>query len=423
MKRLLRPEWFVRLWILLCAMGIVMAVWNSALAQDNAPATNAPPAAAAVVNQLGRDLVQSYRSTLTFGLDRVEVLQGTFLGHAYWEYLAMALYMVLAFYVSKFVDWTIKTRLKAWAAKTATKWDDVLVGLVDGPVKVITFVVLFHIGLQLFQWNETFEHFISRVTFILVAGSLVYVLLKAVDAMIGVWKVGMKDDGDRAFNVQFLLLVGKLAKVVICVVAFLTLLQNLGVNITAILGSVSVLGLAFGLAAQDTVANLFGAVAVFMDKPFKVGDRIKVGTDVDGTVEEMGLRATRVRTLEGFLVTVPNKTVGNNTVTNIAARPTIRFTHAVGITYDTPAPKVRRAIELLEEIYRAHPFTHDVIVRFDKFGDFFLNLNILWWSKERDWAKATTALQELNLSTKERFDAEGIEFAFPTSTIHLKQGG
>ncbi|MFM8358395.1 MAG: mechanosensitive ion channel family protein, partial [Verrucomicrobiota bacterium] len=214
-----------------------------------------------------------------------------------------------------------------------------------------------------------------------------------------------------------------LAKAVICLLAALTLLQNLGVNITALLGSVSVLGLALGLAAQDTVANLFGAVAVFMDRPFKVGDRTKVGAEVDGTVEEMGLRATRVRTVEGFLVTVPNKTVGNNTVTNIAARPTLRFNHAVGITYDTPAARVRLAIQLLEEIYRAHPFTHDVLVRFDKFGDFFLNLNILWWSTEKDWAKASAALQELNLVTKERFDAAGIEFAFPTSTIHLRQDG
>jgi MscS family membrane protein len=178
--------------------------------------------------------------------------------------------------------------------------------------------------------------------------------------------------------------------------------------------------LALGLAAQDTVANLFGAVSVFMDRPFKVGDRIRVGGEVDGVVEEIGLRATRVRTADGFLVTVPNKSVGNNTVTNIAARPTIRAVLDYGLTYDTPAARVREASRILEEIFRGHPKTSEVTVHFNRFGDFNLNINVVWMCATTDWKEYTVALQELQLQVKERFDAEKLDFAFPTQTVHLR---
>ena len=113
-------------------------------------------------------------------------------------------------------------------------------------------------------------------------------------------------------------IIRKSLKVFIIVVAALVTLDNLGVNITAAIASLSIGGLAVGLAAQDTLANLFGAVAIFLDKPFKVGDRIQVD-NVDGPVESIGLRSTRVRNLDGHLVTIPNKTMGNATITNVAA--------------------------------------------------------------------------------------------------------
>lgn len=410
----------------LCVVGITWAIWSTALAQQavtNTPAgagTNGPviPLAEKVAN---RAFVASHQSELSFGLNQVEALQVTFLGNPLWQYLSTLIYVVLAFVVSKALDGFVKNRLQRWAAKTTNQWDDLVVRLVDGPVKIVSFVVLLNVGLQLFDWPPAVEVYITRATLVAVAFSVVYVLLRTVDAATGLWATKIRDGGDRTFNVHFVALVGKAAKVVLCIVAVLTLLQNLGVNITAILGSVSVLGLALGLAAQDTVANLFGAVAVFLDRPFKVGDRIRVGGDVDGTVEEMGLRATRVRTLDGFLVTVPNKEVGNNTVTNITARPTIRTVLDFGVTYDTSADRVRKAAVLLREIFGAHPLTTDVTVHFNRFADFYLNLNVVWTCNTTDWKLYTLTLEELNLRVKERFDAERIEFAFPTQTVHLRQ--
>ncbi len=413
-------------WMVVFALGASWAVWTTAVAQ--APVGGDAPTPAAGTNttrQLvqkvaGRDFVTSHQMELSFGLNQVEALQGRFLGNPLWQYLATLIYIALAFAVSKLLDYLVRTRLQAWAARTPNQWDDLVVRLVDGPVKVVSFVVLLNVGLQLFDWPAAVEDYLSRGTLIAVAFSIVYVLLRTIDAAMGIWKGRLKDDGDRAFNIHFVSLVGKGAKVVLCIVAVLTLLQNLGVNITAILGSVSVLGLALGLAAQDTVANLFGAVSVFMDRPFKVGDRIRVGGEVDGEVEEIGLRATRVRTPDGFLVTVPNKSVGNNTVTNITARPTIRAVLDFGLTYDTPAARVRDASRILEEIFRGHPKTSDVTVHFNRFGDFNLNINVVWMCATTDWKEYTVALQDLQLQVKERFDAEKLDFAFPTQTVHLR---
>ena len=431
MKLRLRPQHVLALWTTAFAVLLVWTVWSSALAAD-APAGTAPSAAAATNTTaslvaadlaqrlLPSDFIENHRSELSFGLDRVGFLKPPLLGVPRWEYLASLIYILLAFYASKLLDWLIKGRLKSWAERTSTRWDDVLVALADGPVKLVTFVVLFHVGLQIFDWPLWLEAILSRLSLIGLAVALVVVCLRVIDFVIGFWREQPRPSGDKAFNDQFLLLIGKLLKAVLVTVALLTLLSNMGLNITALLGSVSVLGLALGLAAQDTVSNLFGTVAVFVDKPFKVGDRIQVG-GVDGTVEEMGLRATRVRNLDGHVITIPNKNVGNNTVTNITARPFIRTILNYGLTYGTTAARMRFATGLLREIFGGHPLTKDFFVTFNRYDASSLNIEVVLLLNTTDFKVYTAALEELNLRIKERFDAEGLEFAFPTQTVYLRQ--
>jgi MscS family membrane protein len=348
-------------------------------------------------------------------------MEELFLGIPRWQYVASLLYLILAFSVSRAMDWLIRNRLKHWASKTDTEWDDILIKLAEGPVKAITLVFLIHIGLELYNWPLWLEINISRLSLIVGAVALTFIALRVIDLAIAAWRRQPKQGGDVAFNDQFVLLIGKLLKAVLILITSLTLLGNLGVDITAILGSVSVLGLAFGLAAQDSVANLFGAVAVFVDKPFKVGDRIKVGSDVDGVVEAMGLRATQVRNADGFLITLPNKSVGNNTVINVSARPSIRTVLNYGLTYDTPAHRIDFAASLLRSIFTAHSLTGECQVTFNRFDASALNIEVNHQCLTRDLPTYQTALHGLNLQVKERFDAEKLEFAFPTQTVFLKK--
>jgi MscS family membrane protein len=417
MKRLLHPENCLRL-ALLSLVGILLwTAWPARAAE----ATNAPAATTNAVVPLTSTLdsfAREHAETLSFGLNHIPALQGSFLGHPVWQYLATFIFVAFAFYVSKFVDWFIHSRLKKWAERTETEWDDILINLLDGPVKVIVFVLLVHVGLAIFDWNGLTEVWVSKITTLIVAFAILTVVLRAVDAVIEIWKQGQTGNvGEKAFNDHFLVLMGKLGKGIIVVVATLTTLAHLGFDIKAALASVSVIGLALGLAAQDTVSNLFGAVSVFVDKPFQIGDRIRVG-DVDGNVEEMGLRSTRIRSLDGFLITVPNKTVGNTTIVNLSRRPTIKTELNFGVTYDTPAERVRLASELLLEIFQAHPETHDVMVNFNKFLDSSLNLQVVHWWRGTDPRANLTALQQLNLEVKRRFDAAGLDFAFPSQTVY-----
>ena len=402
------------------------AVWASAQTNTNATAVATTHATLIVQTNQAIALVAKLEHLegryLTFGLDRVPVLKDrTAFGEPWWKYLASLIYIFLAFYTAKTIDWLTGVWLKKWAEKTETKFDDLLLEALRGPVKVVAFVIFLHVGLNVFHWPEAAQQFLSKGLIVTVAFSLTYVVLKLVDLLMGLWRERTSAGADRAFDEQLYPILRKSAKMFVVVVAVLVTSQNLGINITAAIASLSIGGLALGLAAQDTLANLFGAVAVFMDKPFRIGDRIRVDT-VDGTVESIGLRSTRVRNLEGHHVVIPNKTMGNTIITNVTRRPHIRTEMNFGLTYDTPPEKLQRATAILTEIFRGHERTDDLIVSFNKFTDSTLNILVVHVWRGADAKEHFAWLHELNLQVKQRFDAEQIEFAFPTQTVHLQTG-
>lgn len=404
--------------VLWLGLFITLPHWLGAQTNTNAVvATNAPVRATPATNLLTQ-FVGERGDVLTFGLDNFEPLRTPFLGNPLWQYLASLIYIVLAFYVAKFLDWLTRVWLRKFTGKTKTTLDDQLLELLNGPIKVVVFVVFLHIGLSIFHWPPQAELWLHKAFVVILAVSLTYMVLKVTDVLVDIWRE-RGADVEKGTNEQLFIVIRKGIKAFLLVIAALVTMQNLGVNVTAAIASLSIGGLAIGLAAQDTLANLFGAVAIFADRPFRIGDRVKLDA-VDGTVEGIGLRSTRVRNLDGHLVTIPNKTMGNATITNITARSSIKTEMNLGITYDTPTEKVLRASAILEEVYRAHPLTTDVWVSFNKFNDFALNLYVVhWWNGVE--AKAHLAgMQELNLTIKRRFEAEGIEFAYPTHSVHVK---
>ena len=421
-----RYEYVYRAGLLLLALIAFLSVWASAQeSRTNAPVTSGVVTngfAAAGTNTPPVPPVDKPNKiqALTFGLDQVDCLRETmFLNQPLWKYLASIVYVLLAFLAAWLLDLIVNGWLKRLAAKTETKYDDLILELIRGPVKVVAFVVLLNIGLGVCDWPERAEKFFSHGLVIVVACSVTYVILKFVDLLLGIWREKVISPEDKQFAEQLIPLVGKTAKVVIVIAAALLTADNLQIEIKTLLAGLSVGGLALGLAAQDTVANLFGAVAVFMDKPFHIGDRIRV-EGVEGTVETIGLRSTRIRNLDGHHVTVPNKLMGNAIITNVTRRPTIKTEMNIGLTYDTPADRVKRATQLLEEIFRSNPRTANLIISFNKFADSALNILVVHFWDGTDVKQHFAEMQELNLRIKERFDAEKLEFAFPTQTVYVK---
>jgi MscS family membrane protein len=376
-------------------------------------ATNAVPSRAGTAGP-------ARHAQLTFGLDRVEWLRGELMGNPFWQYLASLIYIVLAFYAAKLLDYFIQRQLRRWAKRSATRLDTLLLELLHGPVRVVAFVVMLHVGLRLVAWPEWEAGLISNGLKIIVAASLTYVAIKFVDLLMGVWQQRAESAQEGMLDLHLFPIIRKTIKVFILIVAVLVTSQNLGINVTGLLASLSIGGLAVGLAAQDALSNLFGAVAIFADKPFRVGDRIQLDA-IDGTVEVIGLRSTRVRNLDGYLVAIPNKNMAAANIINISKRPNIKTVMNLGVTYDCPAQKLERAIQIIEEIYRPDPKTADLLVSFNKFENSSLNILVVHWWNSTDYKDYLQGFQKLNLALKRRFDDEGIGFAFPSQTVYLRQ--
>lgn len=426
----MKPDWerYYRALIALVVAGLFCTLWFGVQPSTAAMATSQTGAAAAT-NQTGaaaagtlveKESVSNAKKPklleqqVTFWLDRIEFLQTPLFGMPLWKYVTTLIYILLAMFLSKCIDWLFYAWLKRWVAHLArpdAKFDELLIGLMRGPVKVVCFVILLHIGLNLITWPGWVANYVSTGLKLLVAGSLTYLALKFIDLALSYWKIRAASGANRAFNEQLYRMIRTVAKVFAVLVAVLLTSQNLGLNITSILASLSIGGLAVGLAAQDTLANLFGAVAVYLDKPFEVGDEIQLDTNVAGVVEQIGMRSTRIRHADGYLIAVPNKTMGNATITNIARRQTIKTVMNIGLAKDNSAQKVKRALAILDEVYRGHSMTRDLSINFNKITDSALNIQVVHWWKNTDGNACQAGLQEMNLAFKHRFDEEKISLA------------
>ncbi len=375
------------------------------------------PAASAVTN---RPPDNALSEALGRFFEQVPALRLELFGEPLWKHLAFLAYIGLAFLSAYLVNRLVSGRLRAWAARTPSKYDDILLQVVHGPIKVVTFVIVLNFGLRVFAWPAVVQDYLSKGLRVVVAWSVTFMVIKALDLFLVFWRQRSAEPEDPLFDRQLLPLMRRVGKYFILLLALLVTAQNLGVEVTTLLAGLSIGGLAVGLAAQDTLANLFGAVALFMDRPCVVGDRIQV-EGYDGVVEEIGLRSTRLRNLDGHLVTIPNKAMANASITNISKRPNIRTVMTIGITYDTPAEKVKLAGDIIQEVFKSHPMTADVWVSFNQFADSSLNFLVIHWWNSTVYKDYLAGMQEMNLMLKARFDAAGISFAFPTRTLYVKQ--
>ena len=220
---------------------------------------------------------------------------------------------------------------------------------------------------------------------------------------------------------QLIPLVRKAMKVFVVVVGVLFILQNLQFNITALLAGVSIGGLAFALAAQDTIKHLFGSAMIFIDRPFQIGDWINSG-DVDGTVEEVGFRSTRVRTFYNSLITVPNGKIADMTVDNYGLRVYRRYNSVIAITYDTPPLLIEKFVEGLREIVKVHPFTRKDYfeIHLNDLGSNSINILFYIFFQVPSWSDELKARHEIIMAIIKLAGVLGVQFAFPTQTIHVE---
>ena len=245
-----------------------------------------------------------------------------------------------------------------------------------------------------------------------------YCLIDVVDA----WLTRFARKTESKLDDMLVPMVRKSLRITVVVLALVQVAQILSDKpLTSIIAGLGVGGLAVALAAQESLKNFFGSLVIFADKPFELGDRIVVD-GFDGPVEEVGFRSTRIRTLDGHLVTIPNGELANKTIENIGKRRYIRRIVNIGVTYDTSPEKMTRALEIIREVLKDHEgMLPDFPPRvyFNDFGESSLNIIVIYWYHPPSYWDFMAFNERFNMEILRRFNAEGIEFAFPTQTLYV----
>lgn len=246
----------------------------------------------------------------------------------------------------------------------------------------------------------------------------IFKLVSIVDFQLKKWTAST----DNAIDEVLAPLAGRTLRVFIVIIGGILIIQNLtGVRIGPLIASLGIGGIAIALAAKDSIANLFGTLTILFDKPFKIGERVVIDK-FDGVVEDVGFRSTRIRTVTGHLVAIPNQKVVSSGVENIGKRPHIRWLTNITITYDTPPDKVERAVSIVKEILDNHEGIHPDFpprVYFNGFNDWSLNITVFAWYHPANYWDMQEWLQRTCLKILRKFNDEGIDFAFPSRTLYL----
>lgn len=253
---------------------------------------------------------------ISFGLSQLPWLQQEYWGNQLWQYIALLTYCLLAVFLSKLADVLMSKHFKEAAKRTKTQLDDKLVELLRGPLKLTVFLILLHLGVKLMNKPAWMQEYLNHAFGIIVAICITYALFKLTDVAFEVTRDRVQKHDPRTQD-QILILIRKAVKVFILVTAVLVTADNNGIQVGGVLASLGITGLAVALAAQETLSNLLGSIVVLADRPFFLGDRVQIGADV-GVVEYIGIRSTRLRTPEGDVITIPNRTVAASVVKNFS---------------------------------------------------------------------------------------------------------
>lgn len=368
-----------------------------------------------------------YNEAMPFGSDLLISLFGkwgqqVFFNFQVWQWLGLILLITLVLTIFRLQWWIIdKIAIGLLFAKKSKS--DRTVKIIRSFAKYGSVFLLIHYTREFFpalQFPVKINLFVLRGLDLTGVVFLVLVLHTAID-MLMIRYTKIMEERDSAMANQFRPVLQKLLQGASIVFGAVLMLKSLGVNLGALLAGVSIAGLAFALAAQDTVKNFFGSVMIFLDQPFKVGDWIRVD-GVDGTVELVSLRATRVRTFENSLVYIPNGKLADAMVNNYGLRVYRRYNTQIAITYDTAPELIEAYVDGLRALVASHPDTRKdfYLVYLNAFGDSSLNIIFYIFFEVPDWKEELRARHEIILGAVELANKLGVRFAFPTSTIHIE---
>lgn len=342
-----------------------------------------------------------------------------FYGNTVSQWLIALLIIVASVIIGRSIYWLIKNFVRRITSRTKTKLDNIIIDMIEEPLVFAIVLAGIWFGLSTLTFNQTMTEWIPRAYYILIIFNVAWLITRLLDSLIIEYLVPVTQETKTDLDEHLLPIARKGLKAIIWIIAVIVAINNAGYEVGPLLAGLGIGGLAFALAAQDTVSNLFGGFTVLTDKPFKINDRVKIA-GFDGTVKEIGIRSSRLVTLEGRMVTIPNSNFTKNPIENISSEPSRKVVLNLGLTYDTNDKQMELAMNLLKEIAANNENVEDnVLTGFNGFGDFSLNIIYIYYiKKDSDILETQT---QMNLEILRRFNENHLEFAFPSQTIYAKQ--
>lgn len=355
------------------------------------------------------NLQQTWNDLLTqYGLDDA---QG--------RWIVAGAIFVLTFLIVYLIRSLISWRVSRLAERSSSVWDDATLEALRRTK------VWFVVALAAFAASLSLDVFTARAREII---NVVMVLLLLIQ--VGYWGNGLissgaelyvkrrkQDDAAAAMTVSAIAMIGK---IVLLLVLLLVALDNMGIDVTALIAGLGVGGIAVALALQNVLGDLLASLSIVFDKPFVPGDFIIVG-DKMGTVQKIGLKTTRLTALSGEQLVFSNTDLLQSRIHNYKKMAERRVVFSVGVTYDTPRDDLKRIPDLLRESVEAQPETRFDRAHFKSFGDSSLVFETVYYVLSPDFNKYMDTQQAINLDIHERFESIAVEFAFPTHTVYLEK--
>lgn len=345
------------------------------------------------------------------------------LGLSWADWMATAVLLGLSWLLGRVVARATRSLLGHAVRRTPTQWDDMLLARLGAPITVAGAALVLILLLTWLPLHPTAGGWLSGLGRGTLFFSVFWAVVRALDTL-GTLLMESSWAQSSGSSRSLISLGVRVAKVALVLLGVIWALSLLGYPVGTLVAGLGIGGVALALAAQKTVENLFGAVSLAVDQPIRVGDLVRLD-ELLGTVEAIGLRSTRLRTLDRTVVAIPNGKLAEMRIENLSARDRMRLACTLGLVYGTSAEQMREVLAGLERVLREHPkiWPDSLLVRFKQFGPCSLDIEVMAWFVTQDWSEFCAIRQELLLEFMAVVERAGTALAFPTQTVHLIASG
>ncbi|MFB6181413.1 MAG: mechanosensitive ion channel family protein [Candidatus Magasanikbacteria bacterium] len=342
------------------------------------------------------------------------------LGNTAYEYLIAGLIFLASLIVLKVFEKIVANRLKKISKDTDNNFDDVITSVIGNVGSLFYLVVSFFVAFQWITATSFIEKIVEVVFAVVVAREAINAVSRLVNFLAEKYLQYADQDVEKEHATIMVGMIRKTLVVVLWLIVGTFILSNFGINITSLVTGLGIGGIAIGIALQNVLADIFSSVSIFLDKPFVVGDFIQVGENM-GTVEKIGIKSTRIETLRGEQLIIPNTELTSSRIQNYSKTEKIRDQITVGVSYDTSQETLREIPQKIQNIIEGMDEVTFDRCRLNSYGDSSINFKVVYFVNSISFADLDRKKEELNYAIYDMFDKEGVEFPFPTRTVHLKK--